>query len=996
MKNYYALVSNLMLLLIFTVAISNSAFSQRTVQGKVLDGAGEALIGASVLVKGTTIGTITDIDGNYTITLPQDQNILQVSYTGYADQEIDMTGQSNLTITLSEDSELLDEIVVIGYGRQKKSVVTGAVGKVDVEQLASRSPGRLESSIQGTVAGIAITPNSGAPDAGFSVRIRGTGSNGPSEPLYIVDGMRTRDISFIESANIESLEILKDAASASIYGAEGANGVVLITTKDGSGAESGISYGFQYGQQSYRGNLELMNSTQWRQYLIDAGAEGVEDINTTQSTDWLDNLFENAPLMRHTLGFDGGNEKLSYHVGANYFDQAGIVGGSDDSEFKRLSANLGLKAELSSLISVGANVTLANESSVGGGAANVQFGDVNVGGLISNAILFDPSQPVSYTGAVPDFVNGLDQGLLTRDENGNIYSLSQVTDGEIINPNITLSQSNGDGVNSTTLFGSIYGTLNLTDDLSVTSRFGFDNNNGTFHNWNPSFFATPTRNSVVANSVYNFFSTVAYQWENFANYNIDLNDGIELDLLGGVSIFSRQFRGVNGNASGLAAETQEASYLDGSEASSSILGQNTLTRLQSYFGRATLNISDKYVFMASLRNDGTSIFRGENQRRTYPGISAGWIISRESFLDNTGVLNYAKLRASWGQAGSLSGVQPGEGQELLQAIFQYAGGIAVDPVSLSNPDLTWETSEQINIGLDLGLIADKLTFSVDYFNKKTRDLITTSSPPGFIGNAAPVVNAGTMVNRGFEFELGYKNSDNPNFKYRVSANVTAIENEVTELNAVDILQGSQQVGVSWNPTAFEVGQPAWYFRGYQTDGLNDDGSPNIIDNNGDGVISPEDYGFIGSPHPSLLYGGIVNLEFGGGFDFTLFVQGQAGNDILMGFNRTDRARGNKPTVFLDDDFFAPNLDGPGYESDFLVFDGSFLRVKQIQLGYDLSDKVSFLNNLRFYVSLEDYFTLTDYPGLDPEIGSTFSDAIGIDRGTYPIPGRIIFGATTNF
>ncbi len=991
MKSFYTLVTKQMFLLILVIGISQSIMAQRTIQGKVLDTKGEALIGASIFVKGTTVGTVTDIDGGFSLNLPENQNMLQISYTGYSDMEVDVTGLSNYTATMTENSELLDEVVVIGYGRQKKSVVTGAVGKVNVEQLENRSPGRLESSIQGTVAGISITPTSGAPDAGFKVKIRGTGSNGPTEPLYIVDGMRTRDISFIEPANISSLEVLKDAASASIYGAEGANGVILITTKNGSGGSKGVSYGFQAGQQTYRGNMELMNTSQWKQYLTDAGADGLDEINTGQNTNWLDELFQSAPVMRHTLGFDGGDEKLSYHFGTNYFNQAGIIGGSDNSNFSRISANVGLKSEVTDRLTIGANLTAASERSIGS-----NFGDLNTGSILANSILMDPSTPVTYTGEAPDFVSGIDQNLLTRDENGNVYGLSQITDGEIINPFISLSQTNGEGARDKTIFGSVYGTLEITEGLSVTSRFGYDNVNGTFNNWSPAYFATPTRQSTIASSAFRLFNSIGYQWENFANYGLELGENMDLDLLAGTSIYSTTFNQLNASASGLVTGTQEASYIDGSESSNNVIGTNTQQRQQAYFGRASLNISEKYLLMASLRRDGTSLFRNDNQWKNYPGVSAGWVFSRENFMSDKGFFNFGKLRASWGQAGSLSGVQPGDGQSLLQALFQYSGGVVIDPSSLANPDLTWETSEQLNIGVDLGMLEDRLSLSIDYFDKQTKDLITTSSPPGFIGNSAPLVNAGTMKNTGVELELGYKNNDNPNFKYQVSANLTALENEVTELNAVDILQGTQGVGVSWRPSAFEVGQPAWYFRGYQTDGLNADGTPNIIDNDGDGIITPSDYGFIGSPHPTLLYGGIVNLEFGNGFDFTLFVQGQSGNDILMGFNRTDRAKGNKPTVFLDDDFFAPNIDGQGYESDFMVFDGSFTRIKQIQLGYDFGNKVSALKNLRLYISMEDYFTFTKYPGLDPEVGSQFNDALGIDRGTYPIPGRIIFGGSTNF
>ena len=991
MRNLIALDFKLMLITSFFTFISLGLFAQRSVSGVVTDGSGDPLIGASVLVKDTNNGTITDIDGSFNLNVPNDAQMLQVSYTGYTTQDIDITGQSSVNISLAEDAEILDEVVVIGYGRQKKSVVTGAVGKVEVEELVTRSPGQLQAAVQGKVAGIAITPTSGAPDAGFKVRIRGTGSNGPSEPLYIVDGMRTRDISFIEAVNISSFEVLKDAAAASIYGAEGANGVVLITTKNGEGASGGY-YSTQFGQQMYRGDTELLNSTQWKSYLQEAGVAGAEDIDDSISTDWLDVLFQNAPLQRHNLGFDGSTDNLSYHFGVNYFDQAGIIGGADKSNFRRLSGNVGLKADVAKWLEVGTNFTYSNTRAVGGA-----FGDISTGGIISNALLMDPSAPEVYTGntPVPQFVQDLDQSTLLRDDDGNVFGLSQTTNGEILNPSLTLALINGDGNRSNSLFGSTYATFKLTEGLSFTSRFGIDNANGINHNWTPAYFANPTSQQASPTSAYSFFSRTAYQWENFASYDVSLSSNTSLGLLAGTSIWNSEVGFLNGNASGLIAPSTELSYIDGSESTNGVLGGNSQQRLLSQFGRATLNISDKYLFMASLRRDGTSLFRDENRFNIYPGVSAGWVISREDFFNSSGVFNFAKLRASWGQAGSLSSVFPGAGRELLQALFTYNGQTAIDPATLSNEALTWETSEQTNIGLDLGFLNDAFTLSVDYFNKETKDLLTPSTPPNFVGNAGPLVNAGTIRNSGVEFELLYKNRDN-DLKYQISANLTTLKNEVTNLNGNDLLQGSQQVGVSYRPTVFEVGQPAWYFTGYQTDGLNADGSANIIDNNGDGEITPDDYGFIGSPHPDLIYGGAINLEYKG-FDLTVFAQGVAGNEILLGWSRTDRAQGNKISTFTDDDFFAPNVDGNVYFSDFMVFSGSFLRIKQIQLGYDLGEILNGgLTNLRFYASLDDFFTFTKYPGLDPEIGSTFDDAIGIDRGTYPIPGRIVVGFSTNF
>ncbi len=969
-------------------------YGQKTISGVLTDASASPLIGATIMVPGTSTGTITDVDGSFSLTVPDDATELKVSYTGYESMMLDITNQREFSsISLSESSALLDEVVVVGYGRQKKSVVTGAISKVDVQQLATRGVGELQSGMQGKVAGIDITPTSGAPGSGFKVKIRGTGSNGPTEPLYVVDGMRTRDIRFIEGVNIASIEVLKDAASASIYGAEAANGVILITTKNGSG-NKGISYNGSQGIQSYRGGMELMNTEQFGSYLTAAGVSDdiTAGLDTDTNTDWLDEMFTTAPTSRHNISFSGGDDNTSVYIGAGYFDQAGIVGGADVSNFRRLSANVGVNSKVSDRIEIGLNATYANENEIGSG-----FGDTGVGGLIAAGIIMDPSVPKIYTGALPAHVTGLDTGgvQLASDDDGNVYGLSNgVTDGEVINPFIYLDAINGDGQSVNRLFGSVNAKINLLDNLDFTTRIGTDLGFGTFHNWSPSYYANPTRNASVASSVFNSVNSVGVQWENFLTYGLALSQSIDLDLLAGTSAFSSNVSGHNANASGLISEIQEVSYIDGSEADSQIRAFNSRQTLQSYFGRANLTISDKYLFMASLRRDGTSLFQEGNRWRTYPGVSVGWILSREGFFGSGGVLNFAKLRASWGQAGSLSSVSPGAGLASLNFFNQYSGQIAADPSSLANPDLTWETSEQTNVGLDLGFFNDKINFSVDWFNKLTRDLITGGSSPNFIGNNAPLINAGVMQNRGLEFELGYRNSDNA-LKYQIAANVTTLNNEVLELTEGTIIQGTNSdVGVDWNPSTFEAGFPAWYYRGYQTDGLNPDGTANIVDVSGDGEITPDDFTYIGDPHANLIYGATVRLEYKG-FDFTVFGQGVAGNEIIMGFNRTDRL-GNKPTVFLEDDFFAPAISGEVYSSDFMVFDGSFFRFKQIQLGYDAGNLINKVDNLRLYVSLEDYFTITKYPGLDPEIGSDFDAAIGIDRGIYPVPGRIMVGASLDF
>ncbi len=980
------------------VFCSFSIFAQTTVSGTIIGPDNEPLIGATVLAKGTATGTTTDIDGSFMLKVPEDIKTIVVSYTGFTSQEIDITENSKFSISLEESSALLSEIVVVGYGQTQKSVLTGAVSSVNVAELEDRGPGQLQSSIQGKNAGIAITPSSGAPDAGFKVRIRGTGSNGNNEPLYIVDGMRTDDISFLEANQIASMEILKDAASAAIYGAEAANGVVLITTKKGSASESSIRYDLQYGIQSYRGNMELMDANQWSKYLSDAGVDTI-DVSNATTTNWIDEIFETAPMQRHSLSFLGGNDKTTYSVQGSYFDQAGILGGKERSNFKRISTKLGLETQAKDWLKVGVDICYTNSTSRG---LSGSLDDVGIGGLISSAILMDPTTPVTYGSDVPDFVQALDQEIVRKDENGNIYGLSNIVDGEIYNPLLALDLQQGDGAKSNRLFSTVYGTIDFTENLSFTSRIGVDSDNGTYHLWTPSFYATATRTSTVASATRNSYNSFNWQIENFATYKIGFGNN-KITLLAGQSAYQESMQTFNATASGLAAEINELSYIDGSEQSSNIIGGQTVQKLASYFGRANFEIANKYLLSASVRTDGSSLFPEGKQWGVFPAVSVGYILSREDFFPTDGILNFVKLRASWGQNGSLSNVGPGAWKSGINFLYSYADAegnfiTAAEPGVLENPDLTWETSEQIDLGIDFGFFDDRLSLSVDYYNKQTKDLLNTGIIPGFVGNAAPVVNLGDVSNKGFEFETSYRNRDNA-LKYQISANFATLKNEVTKLDEnleFASASGAANVGTAWTPSSFEEGQPAWYFRGYQTNGLADDGTVNIVDVNGDGEITPDDHTFIGNPHPKLVYGGAINLKYNQ-FDFTLFLQGQSGNDILMGFNRTDRGTVNRPTVFLEDNFFAPSVSSNGYNSDMMVFDGSFMRIKQIQLGYNFGNNIlkstNFLDRVRVYVSLEDYFTFTKYPGLDPEIGSKFNDVVGIDRGNYPIAGRIMFGAS---
>ncbi|MEM9983944.1 MAG: SusC/RagA family TonB-linked outer membrane protein, partial [Bacteroidota bacterium] len=860
----------------------------------------------------------------------------------------------------------------------------------------------------------------------FKVRIRGTGSNGNSDPLYIVDGMRTRDISFINPNAIQSFEVLKDGASAAIYGAEGANGVVIITTKNGLSQAPGVSYNFQVGQQAYNGNLNLMTAQQHATYMEEAGLAGRTAADVDGSTNWLNEVFETAPLQKHTLSFSRGTNLLNYMVQGSYFDQAGIIAGDRD-RFQRYGLQANVDAQVNRIIKVGARMNITHTEQKG------ITEDSEFGGILGNAILMDPATPTVYTGTLPGFVTDLvnaGQPLLTN-ENGEVYGLSEFVAGEITNPLAEINRFRGNGTTRDLIFGMAYTEFSILDGLTFTSRLGVDMDFGSFHGWSPSFYFTQTRQSNNSTVQQTFFRNTRLQWENYAKYDQSFG-AHNLNALLGTSAYTVNSSFVQGAGTGLIKEQETFSYLGSVQPGVEFTtadGDLTRSTLASFFGRVAYSYNKKYLFNATVRRDGSSLLADGQKWGVFPSVSAGWVVSRESFMDQGGPITFLKLRASWGQNGSLSNLAPGAWRSAIgfSGAYPDANGnlnITALPVVLSNPNLTWETSEQIDIGIDVGLFNNRLNITADLFDKRTKDLLNPGIIPNFVGNAAPTVNLGDISNRGLELEVNFKNFTDT-WSYEISGNVTRLINEVTKLDDnLDFAPGTQ-VGVGWTATAFEEGLPAWYFRGYQTNGILQTegeasayaeefgleagsvqpGDPRIVDENGDGSITPDDQTFIGSPHPDLIYGFRVAVDYKGLF-LTVFLQGVMGNEILMGYNRTDRATSNKPDFYFNDrwtpenqtnDWFRANGDNAfAYNSDFMVMDGSYLRVKQVQLGYDIPPRVaSFLKGGTVYLSLEDILTFTNYQGLDPEAGSSNDNSLGIDRGVYPVPRRIIFGLDIN-
>ncbi len=1025
------LLSISLVLTVFTLvsAVAQNVNVSGTVTAKTT---GETLPGVSVLVKGTTNGTVTDVNGVYNLSVAG-TDILVFSFVGMESIEIPVGSQSKIDVALEDNVTALQEIVVIGYGEQKKSVLTAAISSVEGKDLESFSAGSVDQALQGRMAGVQIIPTSGSPGAGYDVKIRGAGSNSSTSPLYIVDGMRVPNMDFLDPNEIGSVEVLKDAASAAIYGAEGANGVIYISTKKGKSGPGKVNYSFQYGAQDQNSPLKVMNLGQFEEYNAEADLtvkrRGDEQL-PSQGTDWKGEMFKTAPLMRHALTFSGGSEKTKYLIGAYYLNQDGILGG-DKAKFERYSIRMNLSHQIKDWLKVTNNYTFAsyNRTSI---QENNEFG-----GIAQSGILMDPATPVVYENGVPHWITneyGADQNYKTNAD-GKYWGMSTLVGGETANPIAKMEQIHGSNTINA-LIGSTALSLTPIEGLEITSRLGLTVGTSYNHFWQEGWFFNDrdTEDARASDTYSDFFN---YQWENFASYTKKINDH-NFNALIGTSFFKSTGGYLQGNASTLLNPIPQLAYLDAVPnriQNTNASGNRNSSTLLSYFGRLTYNYKEKYLFGATLRADGSSLLSKDNRWGYFPSVSGGWIISAEDFY-GIDAMNFLKFRASWGKNGSLSSLTnlpTGASLATVSAGFVYvddAGNFrsGAEPTQLANPTLTWETSIQTDIGLDVGFFNDNLTMSADYFIKDTKDLIVPGSPPGFVGNPAGPVNSGTVRNSGFEIELGYGNRSKE-LKYDINFNFTKIKNEATEVDPNKEFEAGTNIGVNWtSATAMQEGKPLWFFRGYQTSGIFQNqaqidtyeesvtggydniqpGDPIINDTNGDGTISSADFVEIGSPHPKFSLGLTATLEYKG-FDFRFFGQASVGHDVIMGFNRTDRIQANKPEFFYTDrwtgegstnDWFRAGVNNLAYASDLMVFDASYFKIRQIQVGYNVPEsllsKIGF-NKARIYVSLDNYFTFTGYKGFDPEIGgSNNANSIGVDRGAYPVPKTLLTGLSIEF
>ena len=1005
-----------LLLLLFSVAFFGQEIN---VKGVVKDAAtGETLPGVSVVVKGTSVGTETDFDGMYQLKNVKKGSTLIFSYLGMQTKEV-VANKEVINVTLDESAQQLDEIVVVGYGTQRKKEVTGAVSLISSETLEEIKPVRVEQALQGQVAGVNITSTSGSPGAGLSIRIRGITTNGDNNPLILVDGNRIGDLSTINPSDIASINILKDA-TAGIYGVQGANGVILITTKTGR-KNSGIKHTINtyMGFQQTTREIPVLNATEYALLANEAYAANGEALpfpNVSgygQGTNWQQNAFETAPISSIDYTLNKGTEKSTLSFGLSVLDQDGIVGG-DKSNFNRRVARLNYTYDITEKLKLTTSTIFTNSN-------KKSLIENTLGSVLFNALNMPPTIPV-------------------RDANGDFSLPPAIGTGiEVANP---LAQV--DNTFNIATVNKIAGAYRLSyavnDNLSAEARYQFNYADVFSKSVRPEgFFGQGSVFNVTAaqanvqevGQIYRDFTFNALlRYENtFGNdHYLQAMLGTEVFRTQGYNLSNLQLFGITerdlwsvsttpGSVDNLALSNQPQRFFD--------------SRLLSYFARVQYKFKDRYLLSGVIRRDGSSNFGPKNKFGFFPSVSAGWIVSEENFMSDVKFVDNLKLRGSWGIIGNdkipsfgFVSLLTGEGTYVFNNQLQY--GIALG--AISNPEIRWEKNINFNGGIDATLFDRKLNITADYFYKKTEDLLVNPQVSGILGvagpgAAGPVVNAGTVENRGVEFSIGYSDEISDDFKFNLNYNVTKLDNEVLFVgNSTGVLEGGS-FGIGQDPPSrMEAGFPIGYFYGYQTDGIFQtqaeiNSSPSLantapgdikfVDVNGDGVIDSDDKTYIGDPIADVTMG--FNMSFNyKNWDFNAYAFASIGNEIVRNYER-NLPLTNRPTYFLD------RWTGPGTSntfprvttgatnnilfSDFYVEDGSFVRLQSVQLGYTLNEslvqKINF-DSIRFYVSASNLFTLTKYRGYDPTTSSGAPIGGGIDQGFYPNPKTFLLGANINF
>lgn len=1008
--------------------------AQSIVKGVVNDPSGEPIIGATVKVAGTKQGVVTDLDGKFTIDAAPNAT-LTVTYIGMKPYTVKAEAGKTLTITLKDDSEVLNDVVVIGYGVQKKSDLTGAVASIKSDDIKGLSTTDAGAALQGKAAGVQII-NSGGPGEAADIRIRGYSSNsGSIGPLLIVDGLKVDNIQYLDPSMIESMEVLKDAASAAIYGAQAGNGVVIITTKNGAanGGKAQISYSSKFTIQSLGKRAELFDAAEYIEYHkylgdIDDALLQKNGYNG-QNTNWYDEVFETSLAHQHSLTVQASNGKGRFLASLNILNNDGIVKGSKDT-YKRFTGQINADYDIYKWLNVTTNNSFEKYKTKG-----VTKG---YGSLLNSVVSIDPLTP-AYISNVDDLAPGMKAQVeaggavpTDPDHNNDYYGTSKYVDEATGNPLYQINRRDNwtSGFN---VRGTVAANIKPFKGFTFTSRLGYRITQSNYHNYETPFWLTSMANSTTYTIETNTNNGLYYQWENFANY-MNTFGKHTIGAMVGMSFTKNHTDNSHIGSTGadiLSSYESNFHYIDyllASATKSVSNAPNDATEL-SYFGRLSYSYDNRYFMQVNFRRDAFDTSKLSKQARwgNFPSISAGWSISNEKFFKENvsrDAVSFLKLRGSWGQNGNiniLSNYRYASTIALNQSFYQYnpssgngALTLGSKPTGLANPDLTWETSEQVDLGLDARFLNDRLTLGVDWYRKTTKDLLIEIAPLPEIGVNKSVVNTGKVLNTGLDIELGWRDQIK-DFKYGVSVNGSTLKNEVKEVS--NLVSRLTEVGIDGfnnqlKPT-FEAGHNVWYFRGYKYASVAEDGSALYYDKNGELTSAPtdEDKQDLGSGIPKFTYGITLNAEYKG-FDLTVFGTGAYGNKIYNLMVSADRPLINGIDHYWKNSWKEDNTnakypdmrkvstDWKFFSSSAAVFSGSYFKIKQIQLGYTLPKFVTAkvgLSDLRVYCSLDDFFTFTSYPGADPETASMNSGASrGFDNGTYPTSKKVVFGINVTF
>lgn len=1018
-----------------------------TVSGVVTSAADQLpLIGVSVQVKGTSNGSITDLDGNYSVSVASGQTLV-FSYIGFKTQEIQITNQKTLNVVMEEDSETLDEVVVVGYGVQKKKLVTGATVQVKGETLAKMNTNSPLQAMQGQTPGVNISSTSGQPGESMKVSIRGLGTVGNASPLYLIDGVGG-DISTLNPADIESIDVLKDAASAAIYGAQAANGVVLITTKSGKAGKAQISFDAYYGWQTQARKADMLNAQEYMMIMdeqaINSGNapydwssfESIYDANgNVYDTDWVNSMFQNnAQTQSYTLGITGGSETSTYAMSLGYMSQEGIVGGKDVSNYERYNFRINSEHKLfkdSDLLKVGEQVSFVykmnNGISVGNQYNNTlrgAFGTSPLAPIYSDNNIYD--SPYNDT-TNSDWYNA----------DGNPYG-SMMTNSNNENKDVTFS-------------GNVYAELQPIKNLKFRTVFGAVYTTNEYRSFSPLYqFSIYSFNNTRTSAAQNMSHGLTMTWTNTATYDWTVGEHAFNALLGmEMSRYSGTYlRGTTGMLRD-GFDDWDHAYLDNGTATSADNGlgvaghPNDETRTVSYFARFGWNWKETYMINATVRTDGSSRFARGNRYGVFPSVSAGWTISNEAFMEDThDWLDFLKLRVSWGQVGNqnIDNYQYTAPITSSNTHYIFGNQVGADaqsgfwgayPSRLANEDVTWETSEQTNIGIDARFLRSRLSLTADFYIKTTKDWLVEAPILATAGTGAPYINGGDVKNTGIELALTWNDQIGSDFQYNVGVNGAYNKNKVGNIPTEDgIIHGDVNMLYDNTPEFYRAsnGHPIGYFWGYQTAGifqnkqqiedwraagngiLQADVQPGdviYVDQDHNGVIDDNDKVDLGNGTPDFTYG--FNLGFSyKNFDFALNAYGAAGNQIVQSYRNHANSHSNYTSAILG------RWTGEGTSnriprvtetninwqfSDLYIQDGDYLRISNITIGYDFAKLINLkaISQARLYFQVQNAFTFTKYDGMDPEIGYGTSDWVsGIDLGYYPRPRTFLVGVNLKF